>query len=100
MNRDNIESVEEVLSKPSLKSVVLQIAQGSGYKSHIYRNGLFVADSADRLLLKSSQEFDLKVEGKLSDLIEKEGASTRFLEKPFLVSARVGEGSLLVTEEL
>jgi len=55
---------------------------------------------AHRLLLQDAQELDLEVYRQLADLVEEEGAARRLLEEAAPVRVGVGEGALLVPEEL
>ena len=58
------------------------------------------ADAAEGLLLEDAEQLGLEVRPHVADLVQEDGATVRLLEEPLLQSPCVGEGALLVAEEL
>ena len=58
------------------------------------------ADPAEGHALEDLQQLDLEVRAHLPDLVEEEASPIGELEQPLLADPRVGEGPLLVAEEL
>ena len=59
-----------------------------------------LADPPDFALLQKAQQFGLKIERHLTDLVEKESPPFREFDQSLLTPLGIGEGALLVAEEL
>src|SRR4029077_1484077 len=63
-------------------------------------DGLAASDRFELLLLKNAEQFHLRVEGQLSDLVQENGASVSELEAADLLLDGAREGALDVSEQL
>src|SRR5690606_19857976 len=77
-----------------------QIPVGGADDAHVHVEGPRGADPFDLAGLERAQELGLKLEGKLTDLVEKQRAAVCLFEGPAPDGECTGEGALLVSEEL
>ena len=80
MDLECIYSVIKVLAEESVAHHLLEILVGGTYKPDIHRNILIVTYLGDASVLEGSQEFGLKVEGDVADLVEEECAAVGLFE--------------------
>lgn len=79
-NGDGVDSVEQILSKISSGHFLRQTPIGSADQTEIQRNDPIAANPFNGSGFQDSQQLDLGVIGKLSDLIQKQGAKICFLK--------------------
>lgn len=72
MNRKHIEPVVEIGSETTLLHLVKQIPVRGRNDPHVYANGRCAPNPLELLLLKSSQEFGLKIDPHLGDLVQQQ----------------------------
>src|SRR6202789_4495796 len=71
-NRNNIESVEKILTEGSGGDGSRQISIRSCYQTDVYRNRLVASDSLKLALLYHAQECNLSFHRKIADFIKEE----------------------------
>ena len=67
---------------------------------NVHRHLSLSADPAKTHLFQHPEQVDLKLDGGLAELIEKQRALVRHLEDPFPSSDGAGEGAPLMSKEL
>src|SRR6516225_7586215 len=95
----HVQAVEQVASEGSCVDSCLQVAIGSGDNAHVNSDGLIPADALKLALLQYTQQGNLRFGGKISDLVEKEGAVFRELEPPQTPLCCSGKSAFLMAEE-
>src|SRR6516164_2281554 len=95
----HIKPVKQVASEGSCVDSCLQVAVGGGDNTHVNGDGLIPADALKLALLQYTQQGNLRFGGKISDLVEEEGAAFRELETPQTPLCCTGESAFLVAEE-
>src|SRR5439155_6459193 len=91
INRKNIDSIIEIVTKTSITDHRAQIPVGGGDHTNINWNFEGAAHAANAALLQSAQEFRLHADVEFRNLIEKQRAAIRNFEQTFLLSMRAGE---------
>src|SRR5690606_10611973 len=89
-----------VLPEPARLDVGMQVPVGGGDEPHVNRELAGAAQAPERLRLQHLEELGLQLGREVADLVQKDGAAVRDLEEPLLPVLRVGEGALLVAEQL
>src|SRR6266852_861654 len=97
---NDVEPVEEVLSKDSVGDRLGDVAIRGGDQPYVDFDVARIADAADLPLLDRTQELHLDGLGHLGDLVEKEAAAVSRGEQADRVGDGAGEGALHVSEEL
>src|SRR5271157_2513241 len=95
-----VQSVVEVLAKQVFFDQLSQILVGGGDESDVDTDRLTASQSPDLAVLECSEDLGLDAERHVSDLVQEQGASIRFLEYPFEGRVRPRVGPLLVSEKL
>ena len=98
--RDDGEPVVEILAKALGRDRGAEILVGGGHDPHVGGLGAGAAEAPHGALLERGEELGLKGRGEQADLVEKEHAAMGELKQAGLGLARVGEGPLLVAEQL
>ena len=96
---DDVDSIEEVLSKAALFDFRLEVAVGRGEDARIEGRLHVAAYGPYRALLESSKELRLHARGHLANLVEKEGALRRLDEEAGAGLTGVRECTFHVTEK-
>ncbi len=78
MNVNNVQSIEEVLSKQSLLNSRSQILIGGGHEPHLHLGGGDAAHPFELAFLDGAEQLDLHFEGDLADFIEEEPVKAPF----------------------
>ena len=78
----------------------LQGAVRGGYEAYVGPDRAGAAHSLEFLVLNGTQQFRLKFEWQLTDLIQKQRTLVGQLETPDLLRNRSGEGAPFAAEEL
>ena len=86
--------------KPPSPTCSVQVPVGGRHDAHVHGDGGGAADAADLAFLEHPQELGLDLGGQLADVVEEQGAAAGLLEPALVAAAGVGEGALLVAEEL
>src|SRR5215469_3657846 len=99
VDREDLESVEQILSKCPCSNRFLQIAVSRCQDTHIHPNWFIAADTLELPFLQNAQQGNLRLERQFSNLIEKDGTPLCQLElaQPTLQSP--SEGAFLVPEQ-
>ena len=100
LDGDHVNPIVELLAKLPLDGGLAKITIRRRHESHVHVDETGAAHATDLPLLQHAQQLDLKAQGQLADLIEKEGAPMCRLHEPLLGAYGAGEGALLVPEEL
>src|SRR5258705_2518724 len=100
VDRDDVESIEEVLAKNTVGYRLGHVAIGRGDQPHVDLDVARVADAANLPLLNRPQELHLYGLGHLGDFVEEEASAVGGGEQADRVGDRSGEGALYVSEEL
>src|SRR6202041_2388059 len=99
-NRNNIESVEKILTEGSGSDGIRQIPIRSCYQTDVYRNRLVASHSLKLALLEHAQECDLSLHRKIADFIKEECPSVSGLKPSYSSLQSTREGAFLVSEKL
>ena len=97
---DHLQAEEEVAAEGALLDFLREVAIGGGDNAEIGSARGERADRPELLLLEDAQEFGLKVEGKLADLVEKGGSGVGAFDQADFGGGGASEGAFDVTEEL
>src|SRR5689334_598955 len=98
--RKDVEPVVQVGAKLVLVHHRLQVAVRGSHEADVRSDRAGAAHSLELLVLNGTQQFRLKFEWQLTDLIQKQRTLVRQLETPDLLRDRAREGALLMAEEL
>jgi len=82
MDRNDIQTVEKVVSEPPHPHQILEIPLGGRNHPRVHASGHFIAHSLELLVLQHPEELDLEIQGDVINLIQKEGATVRQLKTP------------------
>src|SRR5262249_36648936 len=100
VDREHVESIEEIASKRAGVDTRLQVAIRGRDHADIGVNGLRSTDALELALLEHPQQSDLRLRRQLANLIKEERAAFRKLETTEAPLERSREGALFVTEQL
>ena len=100
MDREDIDSVKEVVAETAVGDHALEVLIGRGDQPEIGGQRLGVTDRAVFALLQHAQHLGLNAEREVADLVEEQAAAVGDLEHAFLAGHRAGEGALDVAEQL
>ena len=98
--RKDVEPVVQICAKLVLVNHSLQVAVSGGYEAYVGPDRARPAHSLEFLILDGTQQFRLKFEWQLTDLIQKQRTLVGQLETPDLLRNRSGEGAPFAAEEL
>ena len=96
--RQHVKPIEQVFAELSAFDPVEQFAVGCGHDPHIDPDRFARADRLYGAFLQGAQQFDLGLEWKLRDFVEKQRAAGGFKEFSGVAFGRAGESSLFVAE--
>ena len=99
LNLYDVESVQEILSKPASCNFIFEAPVRGCDDTNIHLKTRGRTQSPNFVVLEYPQELRLHVEGKLTNLVEKERPSIGSLECACLLLSRTSECPLLVTKE-
>ena len=99
LDGEHIQPVEEILTEGTFGDGPGEVAVGCRDDPDIHLDRPAGADRIHLALLQDAQELDLHVQGKLADLVEKQGSAVRFLELPGMAFRGAREAALLVAEQ-
>ncbi len=100
MDSQHVDAIVKILPKMTLIDQDLDVAIGGGDHADIGLDGLVPAEPLEGLVLQHPQQFGLQTEGKLAELVQKQGAAVRLLEASHTGLVGAGEGTPLMTEQL
>ena len=86
-----VQSIEQVFTKTSGSNFALQIFVCRGDDAHIYTHACLGADRLEALFFENAQDFGLRFERHVADLVEEQGAAVGQLKFPLLRVACSGE---------
>lgn len=99
MDRDGIQTIEQVLTETSLANFIFGIAVGRSDHAHVDALGLIRTDTANLTFLQSAQQLNLKGGRRLGDFIEEHCAVVGFLPETAAVNGGAGKRAADMTEE-
>ena len=101
MNRDNIEAIVKIKPESCLLHHLLQITMRCGQNAHINLALFCAAEAGDLAIFKETQQFDLRRQWQLGNLVEEQDAFVGEFKLPRL-AARTGpgEGAFFIAEQL
>ena len=99
-DREHGEPVVQVLAEELARHQALEVAARRGDEPDVAVQLLVRADAGERALLEEPEQLHLHRDGEVADLVQEERTAVRRLGAPDAPLARVGEGALLVAEEL
>src|SRR5581483_8931357 len=95
----NIQTEIEVFAECPFFVCSFKISIGGRDNSYVDFYPSVAADGSNPSLLENSEEFRLHFQRQLADLVEKDGASVRTLEEPFLIARRSCKRAFLISEQ-
>ena len=100
LDGDDVQAIVEILPKPSLVDLPLQIFVGGSYDSNIHLDDLAAPHTLEALLFQNSQDFRLGFQAHVANFVQKKGAMIGQIKAspPPLIGA--GESTSLVPKEL
>src|SRR5580700_10843903 len=98
--RKDVEPVVQVGTKFVFVHHSLQVPVRGSHEADVRPDCAGAAHSLEFLVLNGTQQFRLKFEWQLTDLIQKQRTLVRQLETSDLLRDRAGEGALFMAEEL
>src|SRR5262249_18613325 len=99
-NREQAQTIIEVLAEPPGLHLTFQDAIGGGDNSHVHTPGPFFPDALKLSLLQHPQKLGLERKRNLPDFIQEQSPPIGQLEASHSIADRAGEGALDVAEEL
>ena len=97
---NHVEPVVQVLPKTSLLDHFHKVAVGGHHHADVYRDRLVAANPLELAFLQKPQQFDLKRQRDLADLVKKQRTARRLFEAPLTPTVGTGKGATLVPEQL
>src|SRR5437762_6149066 len=76
-NRNDVETVVEVLTEAALADQRLEVAVGRRDDAHVHPDRVLAPNALERLLLERPEDFRLRLETHVADLVEEERAAVR-----------------------
>jgi hypothetical protein len=100
VDRQDVQSVEEIFPEAMVGDLLHQVPIGGGDQPYIDVDRPGASDALEFMLLQHPQQFDLRIQGQISDFVEKERALVSQLEASYATDHRAGERATFVAEEL
>src|SRR5439155_7049763 len=97
--RNDIETIKEILAKPAVQDFLFEIFVGGGDDADVDTTGLVRPDRFEALLFEYTQHFGLRAETHIADFVEKESPTVRLLKLAYFVVACAGEAALDMAEK-
>jgi hypothetical protein len=97
---NDVEPVIKVRPERLVDHRLLEILVRRGNHADVDLDGPVSADALEAFFLEHPQNLDLQLQRELADLVEEDAPTIRGLEAAQLRADRIGEGALLVAEEL
>src|SRR2546426_8040302 len=97
---ENVQPIEKVLTKRTIRYGVLQVAVGRGQYRYISRYRLNAPDALDFPLLEDSEKCNLGFGREIADLVEEYRSSVSRLKTSDALLYRSCEGAFFVSEQL
>ena len=97
-NREDLQTVEQILAKASGDGLVLEILVGRREHAHVGADRLVTAQALEFLLLQQPQQLGLRAQRHVADFVEEERPLVSLLELADAATVGSGEGALLVAE--
>ncbi len=98
--RHDAQPVVEVLPEPARLHLRLEVLVGGRDQPHVHRDLAGPAQPAEGLGLQHLEQLGLELGGEVADLVQEDGPPVGDLEQALLAVLGVGEGPLLVPEQL
>src|ERR1700730_17670930 len=99
LDRKNINTVVEIVARPALIYHLSEVAVCRRHHAKVHVYGSTAAKSLEFMLLESSQEFRLKLYGKVCNFVQKQSALVRLFERPDILSDGPGKCAALVSKK-
>ena len=100
MDRQDVQSVEEIFSEAMVGDLLLQVPIRGGDQPYVHLDRLGASDALEFMLLQHPQQLDLRISGQVSDFVEEKRALVSQLEASDATDHRAGERATFVAEKL
>ncbi len=100
VERDHVEPVEQVLAKVAAFDFVFEILVRGGHDADIHLDRFGRTHRLQTLFFQRAQDFGLRLERHVADLVEEQSAAVGPLELTDLVLQHAGETALAMAEQL
>ena len=80
LDRDDVDPVEQILAEGACLDSLFQVCVRRDDQSEVGPDQLATADPFDLALLNRAEQLRLQIKAEVSDLVEKQGATSRQLE--------------------
>src|SRR5208283_926692 len=100
MQRQNVQSVEQILPEVFPGDFTLQVTIGSGNDPHVHLSGVYITNGLDFTVLDHAQNPGLELKGHIADLVEENGPGVCSFKKSQLSLGSPGKGPFFMAEEL
>src|SRR5208337_4802007 len=100
MQRQNVQSVEQVLPEVFPGDFTLQVAIGGGNDPHVHLSGVHTANGLDFAVLDHAQNPGLELKGHVADLVKENSPVVCSFKKPQLSLGSPGKGPFFMAEKL
>src|SRR5262245_9527552 len=88
-----VEAIEEILAEAAVGNLLLEILVGGGDDADIHADRLIGTDGFEALLFEHPENFGLRAEAHVADLVEEERAAISLLELAHFVVNGAGEAA-------
>src|SRR5690606_27867835 len=92
--------MEKILTEAPFQNALLQRLVGGRNDAHVRPNSLGAAHPIEAALCQDPQQPRLQVERHVTDFVQEQGASARFLQAATALLGSAGEGAPLVAKQL
>ena len=99
LDRDDVDSIEEVLAEPPFLDRLLEVDVGRGDQPELRLDRFAAADALDLAFLDRAKQLGLEIEPQIADFVEEQRAVRRELELAELLAVRAGERAAFVSEQ-
>ncbi len=99
MNGDHVQAIKQVLPKPPLGHLFLQVPVGGRDNAHIHLGGGHRTHSLELFFLNDTQDLDLQGQVQLPDLVQENGPAVGKFETSGPGSNGVGKSPFFMTEK-
>ena len=100
VNRNRVEAMIQVGAKRTSTDRPVQVAVGGRDYPDVYFDGPVTPNAFEAFVLQNMQQFRLKIDGQLSDFVQKNGAPVRHFKATRTRTHSAGERAFGVAEQL
>ncbi len=99
MNRHDVQTVKQILTKAPFSGSLFKVHVGCGDDANIHLYGFGTADALELMILQHAKQFGLSLERKITDLIQEDSTLVCLLKTPDAVGMGSSECAFCVPKQ-